>query len=310
MQARANRRQLYILAVLTVATLLAWWWVQPENRLDVDQGLFRMDDLGQISRVELQSPAGVVKLAFDGARWRVNDRYDAESGMIRVLFATLQQAQPKRPVAQAQRDSIREEMSRTGVKVSLYAGDELRKEFLAGGNTGKTQAYFADMASGDVYVMAIPGYRVYVSGILEMGAHGWRDKFVFGFNWGNFKKLEARFPQEPVDNFAVELLTNYFGIREMPEADTAKINTFLDNVSLLTVEEFIPEPRLIDSLSRVRPKMEIVVTDIGNRTYRLWLFDPGRSREGYAILQDTDVALIDRRKIEAILRTKSFFRKK
>lgn len=310
MQAGANKRQFYILAILTVVTLLAWWWVQPENRLDVDEDLFRVAELNRISRVELQSTQGAVKLAFDGAKWRVNDSHDADGGMIRVLFATLQQAQPKRPVAQAHRDSIREQVSRTGVKVSLYAGDDLRREFFAGGNPGKTQAYFADPASGEVYVMTIPGYRVYVSGILEMDAHGWRDKLIFGFNWGNFKTLEARFPRDPGDNFTIGLLKNYFGIRDMPEADTAKINTFLDNVSLLTVEEYIPEPKLTDSLMDRVPRMEIIVTDIGNRTYRLRVFDPGGAREGYAIIQDTDAALIDRRKIEAILRPKSFFGKK
>ncbi len=299
-----------MLVVLTVATLVAGWWVQPGNRFDIDEDLFRVDGLNEISRVDLHSPAGLVRLQFDGARWRVNDEYDADASMIRVLFATLQQAQPKRPVAFAHRDSVMKAVSESGVKVGLYAGDELRKEFYAGGNSEKTQAFFADPATGSVYVVTIPGYRVYVSGILELATDGWRDKLVFGFNWRNFKSLEARFPGNAAGDFTVAMQAGFFGIQGLPATDTTRLNNFLDDVSLLTVEEYLSEPKLIDSLKAIIPKMEILVTDVANRSYRLRLFDPGKSREGFILIQDSQAALINRRKTDELLKTRSFFGKK
>jgi hypothetical protein len=211
---------------------------------------------------------------------------------------------------ESQRDSVFERLSDSGVKVSLFQGQQLKKEFLAGGNTARSQAFFADPSSEQVYVMTIPGYRVYVSGILELAEGGWRDKYVFGFNWENFRTLEAIFPAKPEENFTVAMTKDFFGIQGMPEADTAKLNNFLDDVSLLTVEEYVSEPELRDSLLGRQPQLEIRVTDIGDRTYRLQMFDFGPRQEIYGLIQDSQVALFHRRKFAALLKPASFFRKK
>lgn len=299
-----------MLAVLTTLTLLVFWWIQPENRQDAAPDIFEVEDLAAISRVELADDTARVILAFEGNKWRVNNRYDSDGSMIRVLFATLQQAQPKRAVARAHQDSIFNRLANSGVKVSLFEGQELRKEFFAGGNASRTQAFFGDPETQQVYVMTIPGYRVYVSGIFELNENGWRDKYVFGFNWENFKTLEAIFPQRKSDNFTVSMTRDFFGIQDMPDADTAKLNDFLDDVSLLAVEEYLTEPELSDSIQQHQPQLEIRVTDIGNRTYQLRIFNFGPRQEVYGLIQDAQVALFSRRKYTALLKPKSFFRKK
>ena len=310
MQELKNKRRFILLAVLTTATLFAFWWIQPENRLDVDTDIFHVADLNVISKVEMVSDTGTVTISYNGSRWRVNERYDADDNMVSVLFATLQQARPRREVAGIRKDSIFRELSASGVTVSLFEGAELRKRFIAGGNPSKTQALFADPDTGKVYVVTIPGYRVYVSGILELDERSWRNKFVFGFNWRNFKSLEATFPKKPSENFTVAMDRNHFGIQGLPEADTAKLNTFLDDVSLLTVDEFISEPGLRDSLRNVTPEMSMLIRDIGNRTYRLQLFNSNETTLVSGILQDSQPVIFDRRKIQRLLKPKSFFNKK
>ena len=310
MQKTRNKRRLLLLVVLTALTLLVFWWIQPENRLDVEKDIFQVEDLSTISKVELVSDSGKVSLAYDGGRWLVNDSLPADPAMIRVLFATLQQAVPKRGVTRASRDSILRQIVDAGVKVTLYAGDQLEKEFFAGGNPGKTQAYFADSSSGHVYVMNIPGYRVYVSGILELGENGWRDKFVFNFNWRNFKTLEVRFPETPSENFKVSMQGQLFGIEGMQKADTAKLNTFLDELSLLAVNEYVSGKKLADSLARVQPEVEFLITDIGNRTYRLGIYENTDGRSIWGLIGGRQVAVFDRRKIQGLVRQKSFFNQK
>lgn len=305
-----NKRGFILLAVLTLATLIAFWLLQPENRLDVDRDIFQVGDLGAISKVELISDTSAVSLSFNGSGWRVNEKYDADGSMIRVLFATLQQAIPKRPVTSLGRDSIYNHLTNKGVKVSLYERSDLRKEFFAGGNAAKTQAYFADPLSKEVYVMAIPGYRVYVSGIFELGESGWRDKFVFGFNWRNFKSLEAEFLRNPAKNFRITMEQEILAIDGLPEADTAKLNTFLDDVSLLTVDEYLSEPRLGDSLLNLRPDFQLTVTDIASRTYRLRLYNDPVSETVLGIVQEDQPARLDRNKIQRLLKPGSFFRRK
>jgi len=310
MQRRTNKRRFILLAMLTLLTLLVFWWVQPENRLDVEENLFQVEDLSTISRVTLESDDAVVRLNYDGARWRLNDSLAVDGDMISVLFATLQQARPKRAVARSAKDSVFQELKSSGVTVSLYEGDALRKQFIAGGNQAKTQAYFADPESGEVYVMTIPGYRVYVAGILELEPHGWRDKFVFNFNWRNFKRLDVRWPGKPAENFVVSMHKKAFGIEGMAEADTAKLNSFLDDVSLLTVESYLPEPVLRDSLQLLEPHLEIQVADIANRSYRLRLFATRGSDPVFGLVQGGQAAVFNAGKIRQISKPRSFFRKK
>lgn len=310
MQEKNNKRRFIVLVVLVIASLAVFWLLQPERTLQVDQDIFLVDDLASIDKIELASDTGVITLYYDGTRWRVNDQYHADGDMINVLFATLQQARPKRPVGNLKQDSISRHVMETGVKVSLFHDGNLRKQFFAGGNPAKTQAYFSKPHSGEVYVMTIPGYRVYVSGIFELNEGGWRDKFVFGFNWRNFKSLEVRFPESPSENFTVSMQTDYFGIQSLPEADTARLNTFLDNVSLLTVDEYIYVPGLRDSLLNIVPSVQFLVTDIGNRTHRLRLFTSENEMNVFGIIQDSQPAIFSRRKIQPLLRPKSFFRKK
>ena len=310
MQQRRNKSRLILLAVLTTLALIVFWWIQPENRLDLREDLFQVKDLSSINRVTLQSDNANISLSYDGSQWRLNDSLAVDRDMISVLFATLQQARPKRAVAQSSQDSIFRELKTSGVTVSLYEGEALREQFIAGGNRAKTQAYFAAPGTGEVYVMAIPGYRVYVSGILELDANGWRDKFVFNFNWRNFKRLEMRWPDEPSENFAVSMQKDFFGIEGMAAADTSKLNTFLDDVSLLTVDAYLSEPGLSDSLQSLQPQFDLRVSDIANRTYRLRVFDPGASGPVFALLQQDQAAVFDRRKIMQLSRQKSFFLKK
>lgn len=310
MQEKKNKRRFILLVVLTVTVLAVFWWIQPENRMDLDQDIFQVEDLSTINKVQLQSDTASVTLSFNGSQWQVNEKYDADPNMIRVLFATLQQALPRRKVARSREDSIYRELTASGVEVSLYGGDELKEQFYAGGNRAKTQAFFADPSTREVYVMNIPGYRVYVSGIFELAENGWRDKLVFDFNWRNFKSLEVEYPSKPSESFTVSRTGNNFGIAGVVAVDTSRLHTFLDDVSLLNVEEYISARQLKDSLSRVQPLMRLILTDVGNRAHRLELFATEPPSGVMALIQGSQLAVLNREKIQGLLKPKSFFTKK
>ncbi|HYC87502.1 MAG TPA: hypothetical protein VEB86_19850, partial [Chryseosolibacter sp.] len=149
----------------------------------------------------------------------------------------------------------------------------------------------------------------YVSGIFELDAGGFRDKYVFSFRWQNFKGLSARFPEQPAGNFDVVLDAgkNFFTIAGMTKVDTAKLNEFLTDVSLLTVDRFAQPQELPDTAS-LKSLMEIVISDIAERKFTLKLFSdeqlnlvPG--------LSGKELVYFHPDKIRPILRPKSFFAK-
>jgi hypothetical protein len=306
MQEKKNKRLLLSLIVLLLATAVIFWFGKKDNTYDIDENIFRQADLKAVNEVVLESPSGKIDLKYMGSAWQVNGTYNADRNMIEVLFATLREARPKRPVVASQRDSIGKAMAQHGVKVSLISGGNIVEEFFAAGNDQKTQAYFK-ATSGDVpYIMTIPGYRVYVSGIFELPASGWRDKYVFGFNWRNFKNLEARFPNHDADNFLVEMDESFFGIKGV-ETDTAKINNFLDAVSLLTVDEYIePTPRLDSVTKATAPLLTLTITDIADKKYSLKIFPPDRTGQFLGLVEN-DWALLHENKIRTILHPKRYF---
>jgi hypothetical protein len=306
-QKKRNIRLLISLIVLVCATAVLFWFKSQDDQKEVDPSLFKVDDLRSIGRVVLQSDSGSVQLSFTNSRWMVNEKYPADNRMIQVLFATLQQAEPKRPVASSVDDSLSHMLDQFGTKVSLYSGQELVKSFTAGGNAGKTQSYFKN-DDGRVYIVTIPGYKVYVSGIFELDESGFRDKYVFAFNWRNFKSLKAEFSEKPAENFQISLGKEFFTIEGMTNADTSKINTYLDDVSFLMAERFLPGDSAASS-GKESPYMIISIADLADRKYELTLFKP-QAKNSVKGLINREPALFSINDIRRIIKPRSFFIKR
>jgi hypothetical protein len=282
-----------------------------DGRLEVDKNLFKNYDLKQIDEVKLESKDGKVELKFNGSKWTVNEQFNADASMIEVLFATLQQSEPKRAVPSSLRDSVSKGLKQNGVKVSLLSSGNKEIGFYAGGNVQKTQGYFCLEGEEDTpYLMTIPGYRVYVSGIFELDQKNWKDKLVFGFNWRNFEKLEARFPENPQHGFNVALNDSYFGIEGLTAVDTAKLNDFLDDVSLLTADEFMDQS-VFNNVPKPPAAMIITVKDIAQRAYTLELFSPTSTAgtKVAGLINETQWAFFDPERVENILKRRDFFAK-
>jgi hypothetical protein len=306
-QERKNKLLALTFVSLSLITVLIAF-IQAEPRTSVDKNKFKILQPDNINEVVLESPDKKVVLNYTNAGWKVNDKYAADGNMIRVLFATLMQNEVKRPVPRALKDSAAASLARNGVTVTLRANGEILKRFVAGGNKTKSQAYFMEEGSDEIFLMAIPGYRVYVSGIYELGVNGYRNKYVFNFKWENFTGLEVAFPSRPVDNFSVSLQKNYFTIRDLPKVDTARLRAFLDDASVLTVEEFAS----YDSFDTVRSGpaiIQITVFDVAGRKYPLKIYK-GEKNGLIPGMAGSEPAYFRPERIRPILRPKSFFVKK
>lgn len=304
MQEKRNKL-LFVLLLGLIAITTALYFLGNKTSEEVkNKDLFQLTDTKVINRVELTSALGKVILSFNGTRWMVNDTVPADRDMIDVLFATILQVEVKRPLAVNRNDSIAVEIKRTGVDVRFFEGEVLRKTFTAGGNTKKTEAYFLD-ETGKAYLMNIPGYRVYVSTVFELTEKQWWDKYVFAFNWSNFRGMAVTYPDKADNNFTISLQEDYFAIDNLP-TDTTKLNDFLYTVSLLTVDEFIE----IDSMKDVEPVLTVQVSDIANRMYTLSILPYVQAGKTACVVKQNQLAWIDNRKLARLVKNREFFRKK
>ncbi|HRI79424.1 MAG TPA: DUF4340 domain-containing protein [Cyclobacteriaceae bacterium] len=287
---------------------LAWFSAdEPGQRLDREY--FRIPDTEKIDKVILRSPKGEIQLGYEGSRWHVNDSLDADVQMIKVLFATLKQIEPRRPVAAVRRDSVIRKLADNGIEVTLFESGEKQMTFLVGGNDGKTETWFKKDADPQPYVMMIPGYRVYVAGIFELDESGWRDKRIFNFNWRNFRSLKVIFPKESRSDFEIEMKGTYFGIKSLPNVDTARLNNFLDALSLLYADRYNTEDKImVDSLLKLPPLVQFKINDAANRSYSLDIL-PSRlkDREVYGRLANGEVVAFGKQKTREIVRRKEYF---
>jgi len=311
MQENRNIRLLILLGVSILALMFLLYISTNTSSTSVDKQLFKVDDQTNISKVVIKPVVGEpVELHFANGKWRVNNVFDADQQMIKILFATLLQTEPRREVAASIQDSVSNHIKNTGREIQLYDGENLVKQFWVGGNNRKTETYF-QMPDGVPYVVQIPGYRLYIASVFELPAIEWRDKWIFNFNWQNFKSLTATFHNQQKEDFAIAMQQTFFGISGMPEADTAKLNNYLDAVSLVQANRFIVKGELpLDSLIKAGPEFSIQITDIANRNYVLEVYLPTqKGAEPLARLNEETWLVLSRANREAIGRKRTYFGK-
>ena len=305
-QARKNKRLVVVLIVLIAATAIGVSMTGKREYVNVNRNLFKISNTESVDRLTLERSGEAVELKFNGTRWMVNEQFGADGNLIKVIMATLQQVEAKRKVSENQQDSVREALLKDGVKVSVYAGNEVVSQFYAGGNAQKTQALFKSASDNDVYVMNIPGYRVYVSGIFEMEPSGYREKRVFDFNWRNFQGLEAKFSDKPAQSFTVSPQKGVFGIEGIP-TDTTKLGAFMDAIFSLSVDEFVETPGYSDSLTRIKPFLDLTLRDVAKNEYSLKIYTETPSGQVPGLMNGKDAVLINSQRLRPILRPKSYF---
>lgn len=310
MQEKRNIRLLILLVVSTLALLCTVYLSTRKNFDVVDKQLFQVKDQTEIDQVIIKPAQGEkVELSFEGTRWRVNNAYDADPQMIKILFATLLQTEPRRAVAAAIQDSISKHIHATGREVELYTQSNLVKRFWVAGNDRKTETWF-QLPDGIPYMVQVPGYRLYIASVFELPPIEWRDKWLFNFNWQNFRQLTATFPKNPKEDFTVEMQQTFFGINGLPAADTARLNTYLDGVSLVQANRFVTpgEFPYLDSLIASGPEFKIQISDIARRTYQLEVYPPTEKNTVFlARLNGEVMLLLSRANREAIGRKRTYF---
>jgi len=314
-QRKKNIRLLLTLVLLLLVTVSTYYLGGTEDKVDIDKDLFLIEDVSQIDEVKIRYANGrELHLKYDAGRWVVNGDFVADRGRVDVFFAVINQVKVRRPVSKAQRSEVAQDLKQKGVVVSLFVGGERIHEFRAGGNAAKTLAYFQATAPEDnvPYLVNIPGYQSYVSGIFEMEEREWKDRVVFGrVNWANLEKVQVKYPGREDESFDVIYDDRNYVVSQMPKADTALLYDFLDNISYLRVYQYIDlEGSGYEDLVSSGENASISVQDLDQQQVKLRIFP--RTADPKYVLGSIDSltwALFDFKPIKAILVRRSSFQK-
>ncbi len=299
-----------ILLVLIGITVMVYF-VLPDNAASkIDRYLFKPVFLEQIDQVSIASANQTIELSFLDGRWMLNEKLVADRQMIQVLFATIDQAIPKRKVAGNQQDELSQRFNADAYHVKLYQGDELKKEFQVWGDPQKKMTWFKAPKANDIYQVVIPGYNAYVAFIFQQPEHEWRDKLVFDFNWQNFTALQLNYSARAEESFEISLSDDYFRVKDLPKTDTARLNDYLDYISMLETRKWLMpgEDERADELAETEAHANISISNIAGRSRQLELWsEPVKSNQYLARLDGKQLLWLGGQDMQFLLRRKQDF---
>ena len=233
--------------------------------LEVDEDIFAIADTTSIRRIELlQQEGGVTQvLERQPNGWALNNTYRADGQIMRLMQSVLHNVEVKRPVARNQQEEVSRLLQQQGTQVRVYDENGLRKDFYAGGNEQGQISYF--MEDGQAYVVELPGYANYVSGIFSLTTNNLRDRTVFQSNFMTLKEVLVDYPDERED-VRIRFDGNKLEVEGVARPDSSQLLGFLglfENLQAVGYVNAAEYPDL-DSLLQQEPIASIRVTNLRN----------------------------------------------
>ncbi|MBL6448642.1 DUF4340 domain-containing protein [Fulvivirga sp. 29W222] len=313
MQKKRNIKLILVLIVLILSAISAYFITRPADKLKVSRDIFSYEDPSSIDKVVFTDVSGEHQLTFEGSQWKIGREYKADPQRVSVLFAILKQMRVRRKVSKQQEETIEQKFKEAGTRVAFYEGDQIVHSFYVWGDKDSGLTYLTRDEKGQAYIVEIPGYRSFLAGIYQLDKNGWRDPLVFTINWSNLSSVQVVYPDKEDLGFSVKYADRFYAIPEIQETDTTKLTDFLDNVSLLFVNDFLSkdEEKEYSEIINTGPQALFKIEDVGRNVYTLEVYGmlPG-GKEVVGRIDSADYAVFDAEKVKKIMRPKSFFIKK
>lgn len=195
----------------------------------------------------------------------------------------------------------------------FYERDQLVREFYVWGGNDNHLTYVANAPDEQAYIVEIPGYRSFLAGIFQLDVNGWRNPIVFDINWANLSAVQVMYPEQPESGFHVIYDDPFYKIEEISHTDSLKLTDFLDDLSLLYVNDYlnkVEQQEQKDIINTV-PQASIKVEDVGKNIHTLEIYQAlPEKKEILGRVDSVDYAVFDLATIRKIMRPRTFFEEK
>ncbi|SHJ73606.1 hypothetical protein SAMN04488028_1011063 [Reichenbachiella agariperforans] len=276
----------------------------------IDRDRFVIADTAAIDAIHIQSTDQDIHVVRQGDTWTLNDTLAIDPSLMQITNSIMSQVTVQRPVSQLNKAEVRQQLEKTGQKVTISLGDE-RRTFYTGGNLQKTQSYFADEELKEVYLVGIPGYHHYIPGIFELTLNQWRDRLLFDSNYRSIQEWTIDYAKG-VD-LKMEFEDRFFSIAGVQQIDTAALMSYFNGFEQFQLNDYLSPgkyPRY-DSLLTTAPIAHLSLTDIDqrkNRVLDIYAKIPG---ERFYLYSDAnkEMIVVDEKRTEALLKSPSQFKR-
>jgi hypothetical protein len=242
---------------------------------------FAFKDTASITRIFIADKEGSrseVKRTRNG--WIVNDKYPCRGEAILNLLEVIRNIEVKMPVPKEGKESVIRIMAAAALKVEIYAGDKLVKQYYVGHETLDGEGSYmllTNLETGqnfpDPYICFIPGFQGYLLPRYIAKENEWRDRLVINYIPPQISKVEMLYRGAPDSSFTIELISNtQFKVsdgRGRPIVfEEPQVKQYLAYLQNLSYEGLITNlnKKLQDSLATAGPFCELIINARPMRT--------------------------------------------
>jgi hypothetical protein len=309
MQKKKNITLLLLFLVLLVWTII---YMNLENRdsgLSFDENKFSIIDTAEVQTIRIKGNTISNELNRGSDYWVVNGRYHMDPSMQKVLMSVLHQVRIRRTVPNNDLERIKDDILSNGYQIEITRKDGTKKILLAGGN-GISLSYFMEK---DLipYIVHLPGYESYVTGIFEVREHDWRDRLIFQTSWLGLKDLSLSYMGDPENSIRILAENNLYNVQGVDKIDTTSLMNYLDEISFFYTDQYIDDGQIpsYDSLKNSEPFAHLIVNSLGMEDpVSITFFHklPGENVM-LGLLNDHQMCLFKTQRIQSIFQKKKYF---
>ncbi|MDX2197071.1 MAG: hypothetical protein NW207_11715 [Cytophagales bacterium] len=294
-------------------SLTALWLTTTDagyNTLAAQKKMFVVADSGIVSKVCIEKGKSKINLFIHKYEYKLNDSLLADYELASNLMMWVYQAQ----INDVGQDDIKhwfEKNKNNVAKISYYVGNEPYIQFIALPDTANNQCIWAKSDDdSQIYKLSLAGSDRDILPFTVSDMNDWRSKILFSSIPKTIKNIQVLFKASPKDNFEIYRENGKYFVKNMPQADSVKILSYLYLYKKVTIHQFIQNKPLKDSLVQLQPQYEIALKDI-NDTYsnRIGIYyNPQSPKIIYGLINDnTDLVVIKPAIYEYLLQKRSFF---
>ncbi len=244
-----------LLVFLIMVSVALSFWQKGTGGTKVDQDLFAIDDIDPIDRVVISRAGKVIDCRAFSRGFLINGKFPMDENLLTVLAAVLQQVRVQRPLVGQEGQEAWARIQESGSHVKIYEGEEMLISYWTGGDESKQNSYFAT-EDGEVYLVRLPGYFSYVSGLFELPLWKWRSLTVFFNTWRSLLSFSYKDPSQPDNNFEINYRDPFFSVSGIHRLDSNRVMNYLQDLVTLRASS------VVDTLYEGKPWLELSTTDI------------------------------------------------
>lgn len=284
-----------ILLILVGFSIYIYRSKHSSTTVNEDSRNFKFKDTASVTKIFIADKDGNnATLTRTTKGWMVNEKYNCRTDAILNLFEVIKHVEVKMPVAKTYKENVLKYMSAQALKVEIYVGDDLVKQYYVGHETPDSEGSYmllTDLESGknytDPFVCFIPGFKGYLLPRYIANENEWRDRIVLNYIPPQLKQIKVQHFNMPDSSFTIDLnSTSSFTLKNAKNSemvfDELKMKQYLAYFQNISYEVLITgkNKKLTDSLSANKPFsiISITTTDMKTSEYKFYNKQPSTTK--------------------------------